>query len=92
MKLNIEVTYQSGEVETYTAAPPEWQKWEQKTGFTIQQAEEKIGISDLLFLAYNSMKRESAGKPVKPYDVWCEMVIDITVGETESPKVTAEEA
>jgi hypothetical protein len=26
----------------------------------------KIGISDLLFLAYNSMKREAAGKPVKP--------------------------
>ena len=92
MKLNIEVTYQTGEVATYTAAPPEWQKWEQKTGFTIQQAQEKIGISDLMFLAWNALKREAGGKPVKPYEIWCEMVIDITVGETESPKVTAEEA
>jgi hypothetical protein len=90
MKLNIEVTYQSGEVETYTAAPPEWQKWEQKTGFTIQQVEEKIGISDLLFLAYNSMKRENAGKPVKPYEIWCEGVADIGAGPA-NPKATPSE-
>jgi len=45
-----------------------------------------------MFLAWNAIRREAGGKPVKPYDVWCEMVVDITVGETESPKVTAEEA
>jgi hypothetical protein len=45
-----------------------------------------------MFLAWNALKREAAGKPVKPYDVWCEMVVDITVGDTESPKATAEEA
>ena len=92
MKLSIEITYQSGEIASFTAAPPEWMKWEQKTGFTIQQAGEKIGISDLLFLAYNSMKREAAGKPVKPYEVWCETVADISAGDTESPKVTPSEA
>ncbi len=91
MKLNIEVTYQSGEVATYTAAPPEWQKWEQKSGFTIQQAEEKIGISDLLFLAYHAYKREAAGKPVKGYEVWCETVADIGAGAAD-PKVTPSEA
>ena len=91
MKLNIEVTYQSGEVATYTAAPPEWQKWEQKSGFTIQQAEEKIGISDLLFLAYHAYKREAAGKPIKGYEIWCETVADIGAGDT-SPKVMPPEA
>ena len=91
MKLNIEVTYQTGEVATYTAAPPEWQKWEQKTGFTIQQAEEKIGISDLLFLAYYAYKREAAGKPIKSYEIWCETVADIGAGDA-SPKVTPSEA
>ena len=90
MKLNIEVTYQTGEVATYTAAPPEWQKWEQKTGFTIQQAEEKIGISDLLFLAYSSMKRENAGKPVKPYEIWCEGVAAIGAASAD-PKATPSE-
>ena len=91
MKLNIEVTYQSGEVAIYTAAPPEWQKWEQKSGFTIQQAEEKIGISDLLFLAYHAYKREAAGKPIKGYEIWCETVADIGAGEA-SPKVMPPEA
>jgi len=91
MKLNIEVTYQSGEVATYTAAPPEWQKWEQKSGFTIQQAEDKIGISDLLFLAYHAYKREAAGKPIKGYEIWCETVADIGAGDA-SPKVMPPEA
>ena len=92
MKLQIHIETSDGITVTTTAQPPEFAKWEQKTGFTIQQAQEKIGISDLMFLAWNALKREAAGKPVKPYDVWCEMVVDITVGETESPKATAEEA
>ena len=57
MKLAIQIEYHSGDVATYVAAPPEWAKWEQKTGFRIGQAQEKIGISDLMFLAYHAMKR-----------------------------------
>ena len=89
MKLTIEITHQSGEVATYIAAPPEWAKWETKTGYTIQQAD-KIGISDLLFLAYNAMKREAGGKPVKSYEIWIETVADITTG-SHDPKVTPPE-
>jgi hypothetical protein len=91
MKMSITITQQSGGVATYTAAPPEWAKWEQKTGFTIQQAGEKIGVSDLLFLAYAAMKREAGGKPVMAYEAWCETVADITT-DTSSPKVTEPEA
>ena len=90
MKLPITIEYMSGDVETYTAQPPEWAKWENKTGHSISQAQEKIGISDLLFLAWNAMKRESGGKPVKPFDIWCETVADIRTGD-ESPKVTPPE-
>jgi hypothetical protein len=92
MKLEIKIETGNGEIVTTTAQPPEFAKWEQKTGFTIQQAQEKIGISDLMFLAWNALKREAAGKPVKPYEIWCDTVVDITVGDTESPKATAEEA
>jgi hypothetical protein len=88
MRTQITIEYTSGESATYVAAPPEWAKWETKTGFSIQQASEKIGVSDLLFLAYHAMKREAAGKPVKPYDAWCDTVADVQTGETESPKVT----
>jgi hypothetical protein len=91
MRTQITIEYSSGESATYVAAPPEWAKWESKTGFSIQQASEKIGISDLLFLAYHAMKREAAGKPVKPYEAWCDTVADVQTGETESPKVTPSE-
>jgi hypothetical protein len=91
MRLPITIEYTDGEFGTYTAQPPEWAKWEIKTGLTISQAQEKIGISDLLFLAYNAKKREAAGKPIKPYDVWCETVANVTVGEVV-PKATPPEA
>ena len=92
MKLAIAIEHSSGESVTHVALPPEWMKWEQKTGNTIQQVQEKLGISDLMFLAYHAMKREAAGKPVKSFEVWCETVADISVGELESPKVIPSEA
>jgi len=90
MKLPITIEYNSGDSETYTAQPPEWAKWEQKTGYTIQQVQEKLGIADLLFLAYHAMKRESAGKPVKPLDVWMETVTDVTTGDGNPKAISAE--
>ena len=91
MKLPITIEYMSGESATYTAQPPEWAKWEQKTSLTISQAQEKIGISDLLFLAWHAMKREAGGKPIKGYEIWCETVADVQVGDN-NPKVTEPEA
>ena len=85
MILAITITYNSGEEATYTAQPPEWAKWEQKTSNIISQASEKIGVSDLMFLAYHAHKREAAGKAVKPYEAWMETVADIQVGDV-NPK------
>jgi hypothetical protein len=72
------------------AASPEWSKWESKTGKTIQQAE-SIGVNDLLFLGYNAMKREAAGTPVKPYEVWIETVAEVRASSA-NPKVIPLEA
>ena len=90
MKLNIEVEYFSGEVATFVAASPEWSKWESKTGKTIQQAE-SIGVNDLLFLGYQAMKREAAGTPLKPYEVWIETVAEVRASSAV-PKVIPLEA
>jgi hypothetical protein len=49
-----------------------------------------MGISDLMFLAYHAHKREAAGKPVKAFDVWCETVADVIVGDV-NPKVIQQE-
>ena len=91
MKLPITIEYNSGEQATYIAQPPEWAKWEKSTGNTIGQAQEKMGISDLMFLAYHAHKREAAGKAVKPFEVWCETVTDVIVGDAD-PKATPQEA
>lgn len=85
MKLAITITYNSGDEATYVAQPPEWAKWEKATGHTITKAQDSIGIWDLMFLAYNAHKRESAGKPIKSFDVWMETVADIKTGE-DDPK------
>jgi hypothetical protein len=91
MKLPITIEYHDGTQETFTAAPPEWVKWEKQFGNTIAQAQDKMGITDLVFLAYHAMKRQSAGKPVKPIEVWTETIADVIVGETD-PKVIQSEA
>ena len=91
MKLPIHIEYTYGEFGTYTAQPPEWAKWENKTGFTISQAQDKIGVSDLLFLAWSAMRREAGGKPIKGFEVWCETVADVKVGDND-PKVIESEA
>jgi len=91
MKLPITIEFMNGDQATYIAAPPEWVKWEKHTGSNISQAQEKIGISDLVFLAYHAMKREAAGKPVKPMEIWTETIAEVIVGD-ENPKATQSEA
>ena len=90
MKLPITIEYNSGDKAIYYAQPPEWAKWEKETGKTIGLAN-SVGIWDLMFLAYNAYKRESAGKPVKPFPIWMETVADIKAEVTEDPKSIAEE-
>jgi hypothetical protein len=91
MKLPITIEYNSGEQATYIAQPPEWAKWEKSTGHTISQAKEKLGMWDLMFLAYNAYKREAAGKPVKPFEAWMETIAEVIVGDAD-PKATPQEA
>ena len=88
MKSQITITYNSGEQATYLAQPPEYAKWEKATGKSLS---ELSGVWDVLFLAYNAMKRESAGKPVKSFEIWIETVADVGVEPTD-PKATQPEA
>jgi len=90
MKLGLTVTFNSGETVSTTVLPPEWVKWETKTGRRITdiKGDDLLGMTDLAFLAYNAMKREAAGNPVKPFEIWIETVADIDANPL-SPKVTA---
>jgi hypothetical protein len=86
MRLPITITYNAGDEVTVVAQPPEWAKWEKQTGHSTTKFSEVAGVWDLLFLGYNTIKREAGGQPVKPFDAWMDTVADITVGESESPK------
>lgn len=88
MKSQINIIYNSGDQASYIAQPPEYAKWEKATGKNIS---ELGGVWDILFLAYNAMKREAGNKPVKAFEVWMDTVADVTT-EALDPKSTASEA
>lgn len=88
-KLEIKITI--GGVETaYNIAPPEWIKWERHTGKSITQAADSLGMDDLAFLAYHSMKRQSAGSTVPTLDVWENTIEEISGGKPTDPLATAQ--
>lgn len=88
MQKEITIKYASGDTATYVAYPPDFAKWERETKKSIS---EFSGIWDILFITYSAMKREAAGKAVKPFDIWTESVIDIELGESD-PKAFQKEA
>ncbi len=65
---------------------PDFAKWELATKKTIS---EFSGIYDILFIAHSAMKREAAGKPVKPLEAWMESIVDVEVGD-DNPKAISE--
>lgn len=88
MQKEITIKYISGDQATYVAYPPDFAKWERETKKSVTEFN---GIWDILFVAYSAMKRESAGKAVKPFEIWTESIIDVDVAKLD-PKVILEEA
>lgn len=91
MKLAITIKYNSGDEASVIAQVPEWVKWEKETGHSAAQWADVAGISDIMFMAYHAIKRESAGRPVKPYEAWLEGISDFEV-DYSSPKAMSQEA
>lgn len=79
MKLQLNITYNNNEVDEVIVQASDWRRWELETKQKMASAE--LGMSDLLFLAYQSIKRTSS-KPVKPLDAWCDGVAEVEVVET----------
>lgn len=91
MKLPITITYNSGEQQLLVAQPPEWAKWEKQTGHSATVWNEHAGVWDILFMAWNTLKRESGGQPVKPFEAWMDTVADFETGQSD-PKAISQEA
>jgi len=88
MKSQIKITYNNGEEAIYIAQPPEYAKLEKATGKSI--AELNTGVWDILFLAYNAMKREASGKPVKAFEVWMDTVADMETLPLDPKSIASE--
>lgn len=86
MKLELNLTYNNGEKAAVTIQASDWRRWELDTKQKMASAE--LGMSDLLFLAYQSCKRNSE-KPLKPLDVWCDTVAEVEVVETQANPTNA---
>ncbi len=76
MKLKLNITYNNNEQVLAIVQASDWRRWEIETKQKMASAE--LGISDLMFLAYQSIKRTS-DKPVKPLDAWCDGIADVEV-------------
>lgn len=87
MKSQITIKYNSGDEITYVAQPPEYAKWEKATG---KKLSDLGGVWDILFLAYNAMKREAAGKPVKSFEIWMDTVADVEIAADDPKAITPE--
>ena len=88
MQKAITITYSNGDQATLVAYPPDFAKWEKAEKKSISGFS---GMWDILYVAHSAYKREAAGKPTKPLDIWMESIIDVTVGD-DNPKATSEEA
>lgn len=91
MKLPITITYNSGEQQLLVAQPPEWAKWEKQSGHSSTEWNEVAGVWDILFMAWNTLKREAGGQPVKPFEGWMDTVADFEIG-VSNPKAMSQEA
>ncbi len=86
MKKSIVIKFNDGTESIYTAYPPDYTKWELHTKKSISDFE---GMHDILWVAHSAMKREAAGKPVKPFEAWIESIIDVDV-DNDIPKAMSE--
>ena len=86
MKLQLNITYNNNEQVLAVVQASDWRRWELETKQKMTNAD--LGMSDLLFLAYTSIKRTSE-KPVKPLDAWCDGVADIEVVDANANPTNA---
>jgi hypothetical protein len=81
MKLKLNITYNNNEQELITVQASDWRRWEIETKQKMTNVE--LGMSDLLLLAYTSVKRTSE-KPVKPLDAWCDGIAEVEVADSSA--------
>lgn len=84
MKMELDVTYTSGETVSVVAVVPDFIAWERHSKRKISDFAAAVGMEDLAYLAHAVLNRTSK---VKPFDSWINEVEVIEPRDTD-PKAT----
>lgn len=85
MRLNFEIQYVDGEAVTAQAVVADFIAYERGTGRKSSQFHEGIGMEDMAYVAWASLKR--TGHTDKSFEEWFLTLADLEVAE-QAPKAT----
>lgn len=89
LKQKITIEYNSGESQSVITNAADWTKLEKEVGKSITEIGKNIAVWDVLFLAYQAIKRNTAPKPIKVFEQWLDTVADFNFEQdTTDPKAT----
>jgi hypothetical protein len=83
MKINLRVTYSGATPKEVTCSAKDLVAFEEKFNRSVAKLETEFRLTDLLFLAWHSEKRNNATK--KEFDSWLDEVDSVDASE-ENPK------
>lgn len=87
MQLTINYTTKTGDDVTVTTTPWSVACWERKYETKIGRIEdEKLGIEDLLYLAWEATKAADDGTVVPVFDTWARTVATIRTVDGDNPE------
>jgi len=81
MKLNLRVTYNTGEPKEITCSAKDLVAFEEKYNRSVARLQDEFKITDLLYLAWHSEKRTNAVK--KEFDGWLDDVDSVEVSDKD---------
>jgi hypothetical protein len=83
MKLNLRVTYNASEPKEIICSAKDLVAFEEKYDRSVAKLQDEFKITDLLFLAWHSEKRNNETK--KDFDSWLDDIESVEVSD-KSPK------
>lgn len=76
MKFNLRVEYANGTVDEIVASAADFVAFEEKYERSVARLEQELKLTDLVFLAWHSLKRQ--GKTSAEMDSWLNEIDSVT--------------
>lgn len=85
MKINLRVEFTNGILEEVQCSAKDLVAFEEKYQRSVAKLQEEMKLTDLLFIAWNSLKRQK--KTDKEFDLWLDDVEGIEASD-DDPKLS----